>query len=66
MMKRRILTRSTLEKFKEHLILEERSSATIEKYCRDVSAFEDFAKGRLVTKELAVAYKKAGDEKNYT
>lgn len=56
-MKGRILTKALLEQFKEHLILEERSSATIEKYCRDVAAFSDYAGGAAVTKELAIAYK---------
>lgn len=53
----RILTKALLEKFKEHLILEEKSSATIEKYLRDAAAFMHFADGGAVTKELAIAYK---------
>ena len=56
-MKGRILTKALLEQFKEHLILEERSEATIEKYCRDVSAFSAYVDGAEVTKELAIAYK---------
>lgn len=56
-MKGHILTKALLAKFKEHLILEERSSATIEKYCRDVAAFADYLDGSAVTKELAIAYK---------
>lgn len=56
-MKGRILTKALLAKFKEHLILEERSSATIKKYCRDAAAFADYADGDAVTKELAIAYK---------
>lgn len=56
-MKGRILTKALLAKFKEHLILEERSCATIEKYCRDVAAFADYLDGNAVTKELAIAYK---------
>ena len=56
-MKGRILTKVLLEQFKEHLILEERSDATIEKYCRDVVAFENYANGAEITKELAIAYK---------
>lgn len=53
----RILTKALLEKFREHLILEERSEATIEKYCRDVYAFTAYADGVEITKELAIAYK---------
>lgn len=56
-MKGRILTKSLLEKFREHLILEERSDATIEKYCRDVYAFTAYADSAEITKELAIAYK---------
>lgn len=56
-MKGRILTKALLEQFREHLILEERSGATIEKYCRDAAAFADHAGGGAVTKELAIAYK---------
>lgn len=56
-MKGRILTKALLERFKEHLILEERSGATIEKYCRDVYVFAAFVDGVEITKELAIAYK---------
>ena len=56
-MKGRILTKALLEKFREHLILEERSDATIEKYCRDVVVFMAYADGAEITKELAIAYK---------
>ena len=56
-MKGNVLTKALLEKFKEHLILEEKSSATIEKYCRDVSVFAAFADSVEITKELAIAYK---------
>ena len=56
-MKGRILTKSLLEMFREHLILEERSSATIEKYCRDVSVFTAYVDGAEISKELAIAYK---------
>ena len=56
-MKGRILTKTFLEQFKEHLILEERSSATIEKYCRDVYTLAAFTGGAEITKELVIAYK---------
>ena len=56
-MKGRILSKALLAKFREHLILEERSEATIEKYCRDVYAFNTYADGAEITKELAIAYK---------
>jgi site-specific recombinase XerD len=56
-MKERILTRDIIERFKEYLILEERSEATIEKYVRDVLAFSSFADSENITKETVIAYK---------
>ena len=56
-MKGRFLTKDLLQGFKEHLTLEERSMATIEKYCRDVGAFISYAGDREVTKEMAIEYK---------
>lgn len=56
-MEGRILTKALLEQFKGHLILEERSSATIEKDCRDIYAFTAYADGAEITKELVISYK---------
>ena len=57
-MKGRNLTDSRIREFKEHLILEERSAATVEKYVRDVKAFAVFADNAGITKETVIAYKK--------
>lgn len=57
-MKGRILTKEIISDFKEHLILEERSTATVEKYIRDVKAFSAFVNGAVVTKEVVIEYKK--------
>lgn len=57
-MKGKFLTQKIIYIFKEHLILEERSAATIEKYIRDVKAFSVFADGTEITKETVIAYKK--------
>ena len=57
-MKGRIITAKIIAEFKEHLILEERSAATVEKYIRDVKAFAEFAGGSAITKETSIAYKK--------
>ena len=57
-MKRKIITAKTIAEFKEHLILEERSAATIEKYIRDVKAFSAYTQSAAVTKETVIAYKK--------
>ena len=56
-MKERIITASVIAEFKEHLIFEERSTATIEKYLRDVKAFAAYAQNNTVTKETVIAYK---------
>ena len=57
-MKGRIITAKTIAEFKEHLILEERSAATVEKYIRDVKAFAVYAQNGTITKETVIAYKK--------
>ena len=57
-MKGRFLTAAEIAEFKNHLTLEERSAATIEKYIRDVSAFAAYAPDGEITKETVIAYKK--------
>lgn len=63
-MEERILTANIISQFKEHLILEERSENTIEKYLRDIKAFMMFLSGRELTKETVIEYKKQLQE-NY-
>lgn len=57
-MKGRIITAKTIAEFREHLILEERSKITVEKYIRDVKAFTAYTQNTAVTKETVIAYKK--------
>lgn len=57
MMKGLRITTKDIAGFREHLILEERSAATIQKYIRDIKAFAKYAEGS-VTKETVIAYKK--------
>ena len=57
-MKGRFLTAAEIAEFKNHLTLEERSAATIEKYIRDVRAFAAYAPDGEITKETVIAYKK--------
>ena len=57
-MKGRFITAKTVAEFKEHLILEERSEITVEKYIRDVKAFAAYAENNEITKETVIAYKK--------
>ena len=63
MMRGRFLTQEIISGFKEYLILEERSGATVEKYIRDARAFSAFARGAEVTKEVVIEYKKHLQEK---
>jgi integrase/recombinase XerD len=58
MIKGRFLTQEIISDFKGHLILEERSAATVEKYIRDVKTFSAFVNGAEVTKEVVIEYKK--------
>ena len=57
-MKGRFITAKAIAEFKEHLILEERSDITIEKYIRDVKAFTAYTQNSAITKETVIAYKK--------
>ena len=57
-MKGRIITAKKIAEFKEHLILEERSEITVEKYIRDVKAFAAYTLNGTITKETVIAYKK--------
>lgn len=57
MMKGLRITTKDIAGFREHLILEERSVTTIQKYIRDIKAFAKYTEG-AVTKETVIAYKK--------
>lgn len=60
----RVITAKMIAGFKEHLILNERSAATVEKYIRDVMAFTSYARNKAITKETVIGYKKHL-QKNY-
>lgn len=64
-MKVRILTAAIIDDYKENLVLQEKSMATIEKYIRDIKAFHKFANDSQITKEIVIAYKNYLQE-NYT
>jgi len=57
-MKGQIITARMIAEFREHLILEERSEITVEKYIRDVKAFSAYTQNAAITKETIIAYKK--------
>lgn len=61
----KVLKKQQLEEFREYLLREEKSTATIEKYFRDVRAFFSFAEKQSITKEVTVAYKKQLIERGY-
>ncbi len=56
-MGKRILNDQLIKRFRDHLIEREMSGATVEKYCRDVTAFTRFANGDAVCKTLVISYK---------
>ena len=51
------LTAEQIAAYGRHLLTEERSSGTIDKYLRDTRAFAGWLDGRAVTKELATQWK---------
>lgn len=55
---KRFITTSILAAYKEYLISEERSPATIEKYIRDVAAFAEYVQMSEITKDAVLAYKR--------
>lgn len=57
-MEGRVITANMIAEYKEHLILEERIAATIQKYIRDVKAITAYAQNSAITKETVIAYKK--------
>ena len=58
-------TETICNAFREYLIREEKSRATVEKYLRDVRAFFVFSEKREITKELILDYKNRLLEKGY-
>ena len=64
-MAERILSLQHLNAFRENLIREEKSAATVEKYLRDAGAFLAYSVGRIITKEHTVAYKHSLQERGY-
>ncbi len=45
--------------YENHLMEEEKSAATIEKYLRDIRAFETYLYGKEISKSAVIAYKKS-------
>lgn len=64
-MEERYLTDDLICAFREHLVMEEKSAHTVEKYIRDIRAFSAFLNGKAVTKEMVMAYKQRLSEERY-
>lgn len=64
-MNKRVLDSNRIQDFARFLKQEEKSNATYEKYLRDVRRFALFSWDQDVTKEMAVAWKKALIEEGY-
>ena len=62
-MKNQTLTEEMIFAFKEVLLNEERSTATIQKYIRDVRAFAAFVGTQVLGKEVVIQYKRILIEK---
>ena len=62
---RRILLSRQVEGFRAHLLGEEKSMKTVEKYLRDIRAFLEFAGTEEITKEVTVAWKKQLEQRGY-
>jgi len=59
------LTLKQITAYEQYLINEEKSTATVEKYLRDVRAFFSFVKERILDKELMISYKQYLMDKGY-
>ena len=64
-MSERMIIPQYLNDFKENLLQEEKSAATVEKYLRDVRTFFDYTEKNIVDKEITVSYKNHLLERNY-
>lgn len=61
----RVLSPQHLNAFRENLIREEKSAATVEKYLRDARTFLAYSTGATITKEHTVAFKQSLQEQGY-
>lgn len=64
-MRDKMITEGLIGAYRQALIREEKSTATVEKYLRDVRAFFAFIGRAVLTKELVMAYKQQLVERRY-
>lgn len=62
-MRNKSLSEKSLSDFQKHLIQEEKSNITIEKYIHDVKDFYIFVNNRVLTKDVVIEYKAQLTEK---
>ena len=55
-MKEKTITEERMNLFREYLLQEEKSEATVEKYMRDIRFFAHFAGEEAVTKDIVKRY----------
>ena len=64
-MEERKIKDTQIQSFYQYLIREEKSRATVEKYLRDVRAFDMYAGEQIISKEVVMAWKKELQIKEY-
>ena len=64
-MKQKRITEEAIQAFRQYLIRDEKSAVTVEKYLRDVRAFQAFIGETPVEKELVIHYKNHLLEESY-
>ena len=64
-MNARKLTHVQIQSFRQHLIREEKSTATVEKYLRDARTFLAYVGENIITKEVVMSYKEDLQLKKY-
>ena len=64
-MEQKRITEEAIQAFRQYLILDEKSAVTVEKYLRDVRAFQAFIGETPVEKELVIHYKNHLLEESY-
>lgn len=64
-MEQKRITEEAIQAFRQYLIRDEKSAVTVEKYLRDVRAFQAFIGETPVEKELVIHYKNHLLEESY-
>ena len=64
-MVQRTMSNCMIENYARHLVNEEKSGLTIQKYLHDIRTFLKFAEKQPITKELTIAYKQDLIARNY-